>query len=329
MMDVRRLEILREVARRGSFAKAAAALTLTPSAVSQQIAALERSLGLPVVERSPRGVRLTEPGRIMVDAADAVTGELRDAQARIDHLVRGATGSLSVAAFTTGGQLLLPDALARLLSAHPGIDLTVQEADAVEGIALVRDGKADLAIAYHYGEGEPDGASVSWSPLTRDPLSVVLPAGHPLADRPDLDFTDLAGQSWVLGCHSTAAVLERHAALAGHLPNIVCRSSDFVFAQSLVAAGVGISLVPRLALAASARDPLRGGDLVAVALRSPAPVRHIGAVTARRRWPQPLVTEVLRSLREFAAGLDENGRGHEDGRGHENGRAYAAAGLRN
>ncbi|MEY9964523.1 DNA-binding transcriptional LysR family regulator [Streptacidiphilus sp. MAP12-16] len=318
MVDVRRLHILREVARQGSFAKAAAVLLLTPSAVSQQIAALERSLGLPVVERSTRGVRLTEPGRIMVDAADAVAAELADAQCRISELVDGHTGSLCLDTFSSGGQLLLPDALSRLLAEQPGVELAVAEADLEESVVHVREGSADLALTFHFdGPYMPEGA-LSWTPLLRDPLWVVLPDGHRLAGRDALALAELADEPWVLGCMLAAQAIDQYAAVAGFRPRVVCRSSDYVFAQSLVAAGVGISLIPETALATSPGPSGRVGSsgpgghpglrgLTAVPLRGPGPSRHIGALTLRRRWPQPLVGRLLQALRDTAAGLPSTG----------------------
>ena len=307
MVDVRRLHILREVARQGSFAKAATVLLLTPSAVSQQIAALERSLGMPVVERSTRGVQLTEPGRIMVDAADAVASELADAQCRISQLVEGHSGTLNVETFTTGGQLLLPGALSRLLAELPGIRLSVVETELQESIAHVRDGAADLALAFHFDHRHaPDGA-LTWTPLVSDPLWAVLPEGHRLAGRAAVGLAELADDPWVMGCVVTSEVLDRYAAVSGFRPRVVCRSSDYVFAQSMVAAGVGISLVPRLVLAgAHGAAPAIGGT-VAVPLRGPAPTRHISAVTARRRWPQPLVRALLQALQDTAAELSATG----------------------
>lgn len=303
MVDVRRLHILREVARQGSFAKAATVLQLTPSAVSQQIAALERSLGMPVVERSTRGVQLTEPGRIMVDAADAVASELADAQCRISQLVDGQSGTLNVETFTTGSQLLLPGALSRLLAQLPDICLSVVETELQESIAHVRDGGADLALAFHFDHRHaPDGA-LTWTPLVSDPLWAVLPEGHRLAGRAAVGLAELADDPWVMGCATTSEVLDRYAAVAGFRPRVVCRSSDYMFAQSMVAAGVGISLVPRLVLAGTHSAAPAVGGTVAVPLRGPAPTRHISAVTARRRWPQPLVRALLQALQDTAAAL--------------------------
>ena len=303
MVDVRRLGILREVARQGSFARAATALQLTPSAVSQQIAALERSLGVPVVERSTRGVQLTESGRIMVDAAEAVANELADAQCRIGDLTAGRIGTLTVETFTTGGQLLLPGALARLLAELPEVQLSVTETALEASITHVRDGSTDLALAFHFDTAPTPDPALTWTPLVSDPMLAVLPEGHRLAGRAGVRLTELADDPWVMGCITATEMIVQYGAVLGFRPRIVCRSSDYVFAQSLVAAGVGVTLVPQLVLDGP-HGPASGiGGTVAVPLRGPAPTRYIAAVTARRRWPQPLVRTLLRALHETVADL--------------------------
>ncbi|MEZ0089617.1 LysR family transcriptional regulator [Streptacidiphilus sp. EB129] len=300
MVDVRRLHILREVARQGSFAKAATALLLTPSAVSQQIAALERSLGLPVVERSTRGVQLTQPGRIMVEAADAVALELAGAQSRISELVTGRSGSLCIETFSSGGQLLLPGALAQLTADHSGIEITVTEAELDQSIAHVRDGSTDLALTFHFdGPYAPEG-QLSWTPLLSDPLLAVLPPGHRLADRASLSLADLADEPWILGCQVAGTALAHYAAVAGFRPRVVCRSSDFVFAQSLVAAGIGISLIPRSTLTSTPRTANGLPPVSTLPLHGPSPRRHIGALTTSGRWPRPLVDGMLQALLDTA-----------------------------
>src|SRR5690349_11555531 len=154
MIDVRRLAVLREVARQGSFNRAAAALRLTPSAVSQQISALERGLGTAVVRRSTRGVELTEAGRVLAETSDAITAELASAEQEISRLTTARTERLTVATFTSGGQRLLPAALIRFSAGHPGVELTVLENEPEDGLPLVRSGAADLALAYHF-DGPP------------------------------------------------------------------------------------------------------------------------------------------------------------------------------
>lgn len=297
MIDVQRLRVLRAVAEHGSFNRAASALRLTPSAVSQHVAALERSLGAQVVERSTRGVTLTRAGQVMVGAAESVAAELEHARRRVDRLAGGRT-RITVATFTSGGRLLLPGALARLTAVHPDTEVHIREAEPEASLPLVRQGAVDLALAYRFDGPLPcrlgPDHGLAWTGLVDDPLHVVLPDGHPLADRGEVDLAELAGEPWVLGCLKTEAYLRRYAEQAGFDPEIRGSTTDYFFARSLVAAGMGISLVPSIAL-----DPDIPG-LRTVPIAHPAPARHFGAATRDRR-DLPHVRTLVRALQEEAA----------------------------
>ncbi|KOU43291.1 LysR family transcriptional regulator [Streptomyces sp. WM6373] len=285
MIDVQRLRVLRAVAEHGSFNKAAGALLLTPSAVSQHIAALERALGHPVAVRSTRGVTLTEPGRLLVEAAETITAELDQVRRAIDRLTQERP-RLTVATFTSGGRHLLPAALSRFVEAHPEVELTVLESEPEDAVPMVRGGAADLALAYHFDGPPPVGPGVrrdlDWQPLMEDPLWVVLPRGHRLAGRSSVDLGELSADRWVLGCLKTEAFLRRYAELAGFDLRVGAATTDYFFARTLVAAGVGVSLVPRVALAGAPE-----AESVAVHVEPPRPARHIGLVLPRRRRANP------------------------------------------
>lgn len=294
---MQRLRVLRTVAEHGSFNQAAAALRLTPSAVSQHVAALERSLGARVVERSTRGVTLTQAGRIMVGAAESVAAELAHAKRQVDRLGTGRT-QFTLATFTSGGRLLLPGALTRMTAAHPDTVVHVREAEPEDSLPLVRQGAVDVALAYHFDGPLPGrsgtGSDMEWIALMEDPLHVVLPEAHPLADRRTLDIAELAEEPWVLGCLKTEVYLVRYAERAGFTPEVRGTTTDYFFARSLVAAGVGVSLVPSIALA----PELPG--LRAVPVDPPAPTRHIGVAVLHRRG-HPSVATLIRALQEEAA----------------------------
>ncbi len=299
MIDVQRLRILRAVADQGSFNRAAAELRLTPSAVSQHIAALERSLGTEVVARSTRGVTLTPAGRIMVGAADSVAAEIAHAREQVDRLETGRT-QLTIATFSSGGRLLLPGALTRLAAAHPETVVHVREAEPENSLPLVRQGAVDLALAYSFDGPLPGwkgpGDRLTWRPLMEDPLQVVLPKHHPLARRELLDIGELAGEPWVLGCLKTAGFLRRHAERAGFEPDVRSTTTDYFFARSLVAAGLGISLIPSIAL-----TPKVAG-VRTVAMRPPVPTRYLGVATIRGRRHAQAET-LVEALKEQAAAL--------------------------
>ncbi|MGA4878337.1 LysR family transcriptional regulator [Streptomyces lydicamycinicus] len=312
MIDVQRLRVLRTVAEHGSFNQAAQALRLTPSAISQHIAALERSLGAQVVARSTRGVTLTPAGRIMVGAAESVAAELAHAQQEVDRLGSGRT-QLTIATFTSGGRLLLPGALTRLTTAHPDTVVHVREAEPEDSLPLVRQGAVDLALAYHFDgplPGRPGhSSSLAWTALMDDPLQVVLPETHPLAGHEALDLTELAAEPWVLGCHKTETYLRRYAEHAGFDPEVRGTTTDYFFARSLVAAGTGISLVPSIALT----PPIPG--LRTIPITPPTPTRHLGVVTIHRR-NRPQVRTLLRALQEQAAAMNEPCPPHTTNRPH-------------
>ncbi|MCT2592937.1 LysR family transcriptional regulator [Streptomyces sp. N2-109] len=297
---MQRLRVLRAVAEHGSFSRAAAALRLTPSAVSQHVATLERSLGTQVVARSTRGVTLTQAGQIMVGAAESVAAELAHAKQQVDGLSAGRT-QLTVATFTSGGRLLLPGALARLTAAHPDTVLHVREGEPEDSLPLVRQGAVDLALAYHFDGPLPVGtlqsSSLKWTALMKDPLHVVLPQGHPLARRDALDIAELATEPWVLGCRKTEAYLRRYSERAGFTPEVRGTTTDYFFARSLVAAGMGISLIPSIALA-----PAVPG-LHNVPVKPPSPARHIGVATIGRRRDHPQVMTLIQALHDQAAAL--------------------------
>lgn len=302
MIDVQRLRVLRAVAEHGSFNQAAAALHLTPSAVSQHVAVLERSLGAQVVARSTRGVTLTQAGRIMVQAAESVAAELAHAKQQVDQLSTGRT-QLTIATFTSGGRFLLPGALARLTAAHPRTVLHVREAEPEDSLPLVREGAVDLALAYHFDGPLPgqvsQNSSMEWTALLEDPLYVVLPEGHRLAGRAVLDIAELATEPWVLGCLKTEAYLQRYAERAGFDPEMRGTTTDYFFARSLVAAGLGISLIPSIALAPEVPG------VRAVPIKEPGPTRHIGVATISRRRDHPQLATLINALQEQAAALDD------------------------
>lgn len=292
MIDVQRLRVLRAVAEHGSFNRAAGALLLTPSAVSQHIAALERGLGHPVAVRSTRGVTLTEAGRLLVEAAEAISAELDRVRHEIDRLT-APRPRLTVATFTSGGRHLLPAALARFVAAHPEVELTVLESEPEAAVPMVRGGAADLALSYHFDGPPPvrpgERPALDWIPLMEDPLWLVLPCGHRLADRSSLNLAELSAERWVLGCLKTEAFLRRYAELAGFDLGVAASTTDYFFAQTLVAAGVGVSLVPHVSLAPSP-------DLTVIRVEPPRPARHIGLLLPRRRRPHPYARALTEAL---------------------------------
>jgi len=296
MLNVNRLRILREVAARGSFSAAAQSLSYTQSAVSQQIATLEAETGTLLVERRPRGLRLTTAGQALVEHADAIMARLESAEAELASIAGVGGGRLRMASFPTAGATLMPLAVAEFSARHPGVELTLAEGEPEEIAPRLRAGELDLALLFEFTGGEKLGAGLARVELFEDPLHVVLPAGHPLARRPQLALEDLREESWVQT--SSASPCARHVVrschAAGFEPTVSFESDDYQTVQGLVAVGVGVALIPQLAL-----STVRA-DIVVRALSPRSPVRRVTAATARGSAVAPAATAMLAVLRDVA-----------------------------
>ena len=250
MLDVRRLRVLREVALRGSIAGAAEALRFTPSAVSQQVAKLEREAGVPLVERGPRSVSLTPAGWRLVDHAEAILDRLARAELELRSLA-GEPPALRLGAITTAAVGIVPDALVRFGAARPDVEVTVTEADPLASLARLPTRELDLAIVFEYDYVPlPSDARIVFEVLLEEPLRVVLPASHPLAKRRAVRLADLADETWI---HSTLRsscrpFTERACRAAGFEPRIRFEFDDYAAMQNLVASGAGVALAPDLGL---------------------------------------------------------------------------------
>jgi DNA-binding transcriptional LysR family regulator len=303
MLDVKRLRVLREVAAHGSFSAAAEALAYTQSAVSQQIATLEREVGTVLVDRSARGVKLTDAGEALVRHADAVLARLADAEAELEAINGLRGGRLRLVAFPTAGATLAPRAIAEFRERHPGVDLTLVPGEPEDGMAALKAGETDIALLIETGFETSYDPAIERTPLLEDPMYVLLPSGHPLAERRRLRIEDLCDESWIIGSATStcpdSVILLRACAGAGFEPRIVFNSDDYLAIQGFVAAGMGVSLIPDLALLAL-RD-----DVVVRALRARPPARYIVAATLAGGYCSPAKTAMLEILqdvgREFEA----------------------------
>jgi DNA-binding transcriptional LysR family regulator len=299
LLDLRRLEVLREVAAHGSFSAAAFAMRYTPSAVSQQMALLEQEAGVPLLERHSRGVRLTPAGEALLRHAEAAVAHMREARAELDALAGLRRGRLAVAAFGSAWSDLVPRAVAAFQRAHPDVELVLSEADPRDSLAAVRAGELDLALLFEPNGADPaHRAAVRVEALGEDPLLAVLPAGHRLARRSAVALADLAAERWALATDACAAQVTGACAAAGFTPDAVFASGDYAAVQGFVAAGDAVALVP--ALAAAHGRP----DLVVRPLVGPGPARTIAvaAPLAGDRVPAAAaMVEALRGAAESAA----------------------------
>ena len=299
MLDVRRLRVLAEVARHGSFTAAAEALSYTPSAVSQQIAALEREAGTVLVERGARGVALTEPGRLLAAEAEQILGRLAAAELELQALAGLRAGLLRLGWFATAGATLMPRAIAEFQRRHPEVELDLFEGDPDECVPRLRARELELALIYQF-ELEPlVAADLERVHLLDDPLNVGLPADHRLARRRRVRLTDLAGERWIQGVRSgaTAEVLPRACRLAGFEPAVAFRTDDRIAVEGLVAAGVGVALIPQLTLP-TVRPDITVRPLEASGLR-----RSVLAALPAGAYRPPGAAAMLEVLREVCQGL--------------------------
>jgi len=280
MLNVVRLKILKEVAYRGSLSAAASALSYTQSAVSQQIAALEGELGMALLERHARGVSLTAAGQTLVGHAEGILARLDAAEASMAAIAGLRGGRLRVASFPTAGASVMPIAIAGFCARYPAVELTLAEGEPEAIVARLRAGELDLALLFEFADERLEREQLTRTELFEDPMHLALPRAHPLADAERLRLEDLAQEAWVQTSRSSpcARHVVRSCHAAGYEPRVAFESDDYQTVQGLVAAGVGVALIPQLALS-SVRE-----EIVVRALSPASPVRRvIAAVPAGAR----------------------------------------------
>jgi DNA-binding transcriptional LysR family regulator len=304
MLNVARLKVLKEVAYRGSFSAAASALSYTQSAVSQQIAALEAETGMALLERHPRGVSLTAAGQTLVGHAEGILARLDAAEASLSAIAGLRGGRLRVASFPTAGATLMPLAIATFSAAHPDVELTLVEGEPEAIVPRLRAGELDLALLFEFAGETLMAQDMTRTELLADPLYLALPHAHPLAGKERLRLADLAGEAWVQTSRSSpcARHVVRSCHAAGFEPNVTFESDDYQTVQGLVAAGVGVALIPELALSVVRDD-------IAIRALSPAPpVRQVIAAAPAGARLVPAAPAMLGVLERAARELKATGR---------------------
>src|SRR5271167_505194 len=301
MLNVARLKVLDEVARRGSFSAAADALDYTQSAISQQIAALEQETGMTLLQRHPRGVSLTAAGQTLVGHAEGILARLESAEAALGEIAGLRGGRLRMASFPTAGATLMPLAIAAFRTRHPDVELTLAEGEPEQIAPRLRAGEIDLALLFEFGAaaaGEDGTDELTRVELLEDPLYLALPREHRLASKRRLRLQDLRGEAWVQtsGASPCARHVVRSCHAAGFEPNVAFESDDYQTVQGLVAAGVGVALIPELAL-----NPVVREDIAIRALSPRPPVRQVVAATPAGARLQPAAPAMLAALSEAAA----------------------------
>ncbi len=275
MLNLTRLNILREVVERGSFSAAAEALAYTQSAVSQAVARLEAETGAPLLVRDRRGVRATPAGAILLQHADVILAQVQAAEDDLAAVLGVRGGRLRIASFPSAGSTLIPQAVAAFRHLHPDVELSLGEGEPEEVAPRLRAGEFDLALLFEFPGEAQHFSGLAKTPLIHDPMWVALPVEHQLARKHNLALIDLRDQDRVQTSAQSACA--RHVISvcreAGFEPRVSFESDDYDTVQGLVAAGVGVALIPRLAL--SHRQP----GLVVRKLAPENPVRRVFAAT--------------------------------------------------
>jgi DNA-binding transcriptional LysR family regulator len=304
MLNVARLKVLKEVAYRGSVSAAAEALSYTQSAVSQQIATLEAETGMALLERHPRGVSLTAAGQTLVRHAEGILARLETAEAALSAIAGLRGGRLRMASFPTAGATLMPLAIAAFRAAHPDVELTLAEGEPAEIVPRLRAGELDLALLFDFAGEIPHPRDMLRVDLLEDRMFLALPREHRLASRRRIRLEDLEHEAWVQTSSSSpcARHVVRSCHAAGFEPNVAFESDDYQTVQGLVAAGVGVALIPELALSVVRED-------IAIRSLSPLPpIRQVLAAAPSGARLVPAAPAMLAILEQEARRLKEAGR---------------------
>ena len=299
-MDVRQLSVLRELGDRGSVTSVAEALFITPSAVSQQLAALQRSVPVPLTQRRGRTLALTEAGQALAAAATDVATALARAEAAVDAFLDDPRGTVRVAAFSSAASAFFPPLLHAAAAGGPPVACAEHDVPQSRFPGLCAE--HDVVLAHRLDSSPPWPGTVAVTALLHEPLDVALPAAHPLARHGTLSAAQVAGQPWI-AVHDgfpLLAPLEAIAAAAAVPLTIAHRINDLTVAAHLVTAGAGLALMPRHtapAVPGLVLRPLAGLGLA----------RHVDALVRPERTLRSAVGAVLAALTEAAARLVAGG----------------------
>ncbi|WP_254068441.1 LysR family transcriptional regulator [Streptomyces sp. TM32] len=315
MIEPRHLRVLHAVMKAGSFTAAARELKCTQPAVSQQIKALEKSVGTPLLARSGRDAHLTEAGEILARHATSILARLTAAEEEIAAIAGLHAGCVRLVSFLSGTSTVIPPALAALRAARPEVEVTLSEATPPRAIGMLRDGDCDIALAFRYPElpGTSPGApgahpedagtereqDADWDglaahPLLTDRLVGLLPEGHHLAGAAKLELADLAGDTWILGCASCRRHVVKVCRSTGFTPRMDLTTDDYPTVIGLVGAGMGVSVLPELALSSLPSATVRRVPIV------PTIQREVVALTLPAYESVPAVRLMLQHLKSAA-----------------------------
>jgi DNA-binding transcriptional LysR family regulator len=302
MYDLRRLRAFHAVVRSGSFSAAARELGYTQSVVSHHVAALERELGVTLVNRGTRPVSASDAGQRLLRHTEPALGHIAAAEDELRAVAGLESGVLRIGAFLSASNSFVPAAVARFEAAHPTIQVRLEHVEEPEELRRLRSGELDVAVIYRVREGSGNGleqpaGGFAEAYLADDPYRVVLPLSHPLAGRGELRLADLAGERFTAppggGFHPYRVLLDRLCAEAGFEPRVVHEVNDVTVARAFVAAGLGVAVLPELAL------PPPQSDVAVRPVHDGQPFRSVHAAWLRGRHV-PSVAHIVRYLGDAA-----------------------------
>jgi len=298
MLDLKRLRVLRSVAEQGSFSAAADDLYVSQSAVSQQIANLEAEVGEPLVLRLRGGPILTDAGQLLVGHTELAMARLEQAERELASLSGLEAGELRLVSFASASATIVTDAIGRFREAHPGIRLSLTEAEPEDALPALRRGRYDVAVLYDFELYPFDhDDDIAMRSVIDERMHLALPPDHRLAGCGALDIAELSEESWLCGSSETSCrqLTLRSCERAGFVPDIAYESNDYTVMQALVSAGMGVTLVPDLALM------LPSPDIALVEVIPDPPVRRVWAATLDAGARSPAAAAMVETLAAIGA----------------------------
>ena len=295
-LDLHSVRIVRAIAEHGTISGAARALGYSQPAISQHLRRAEARLGVPLLVRAGRGVRLTEPGQVLARHAIAISSAMDAASGELAELLGLRTGTVRLAGFPTASSTLVPRLLRRMREQHPGITVSYLESEPPEALGMLRDGLVDVAITFAYSGDRADPhreneGTLETVPLFTEPVVLALPSSHPLAATDPVELAALAADRWIAGCPLCRGHLLAACEAVGVDPRIEFETDNAVAVLNLVAADLGVALLPRLALATAAVPP--GATIRAT---SPSSDRSIQIVSQPGSRRVPAIATVMREI---------------------------------
>jgi DNA-binding transcriptional LysR family regulator len=305
MLDLKRLRVLREVAEQGSFSAAADSLFVSQSAISQQISALEAEVGSPLLVRLRTGPVLTDAGQLLVSHADAAICRLEQAERELAELNGLGKGDLRLVSFSSASATVVATAARDFQEQHPDVRLSLSEGEPEEAIDRLKRGDFDIALAFDF-ELHPfeEDRDICFTHLLDERMHVAIPPDHPLADRRSIRLDELAEERWLCGSGETSCrqLTLRSCEQAGFTPDVAYESNDYTVMLALVAAGMGVTLVPDLALM------IPSPDVPMIEIEPIAPTRRVWALTLEAGSRSAATDQMVDVLRDVSATIIPAGR---------------------